>query len=342
MNTKFINAILKKIINEDNELYIKKILKPEILLIFKHLDSEKKTRKNKSELLELIKSLCVYMGISSNLSLYILELYVLNYRENGDYKNITSDNFVDPKKMVGKGTSNSKANQYTIAMLPFKGSNLNGFWEKDVHGVEQYVVTSYKWYPIYIFKNEKWYEIVDSYSISTSRHISNSNPVSWSDKLSCNVFLLTSDEMSNLRSGVSHSKIMEDKLKKLKDFNSEIGKRKQNTKISVDDFGNHFNTKNYSVKYKVKSIDLESNKIATITVDVYDVIDRNPNAEPKNYLKDNIQNLTIKRVEDEIKMKVRSKLKKYVGVRYRPGLPDEDINHLENNTINFKFNHLKK
>ena len=34
MNTKFINAILKKIINEDNELYVKKILKPEILLIF--------------------------------------------------------------------------------------------------------------------------------------------------------------------------------------------------------------------------------------------------------------------------------------------------------------------
>ena len=53
MNTKFINAILKKIINEDNELYVKKILKPEILLIFKHLNSEKKTRKNK-------KSLCLY------------------------------------------------------------------------------------------------------------------------------------------------------------------------------------------------------------------------------------------------------------------------------------------
>jgi hypothetical protein len=40
--------------------------------------------------------------------------------------------------MKGKGTSNPKASQYTIAQLPFKGSNLEGYWSEDRNGKPYY------------------------------------------------------------------------------------------------------------------------------------------------------------------------------------------------------------
>ncbi len=38
---------------------------------------------------------------------------------------------------------------------------------------------SYGWYPIFVYKKGIWYQIVDSYSSSTGRQISNSNPNHW-------------------------------------------------------------------------------------------------------------------------------------------------------------------
>ena len=172
-----------KILEQSTEPSLKVISK-----LFKLLDEEKKKNRTRASLLEAIKKFAPYIGIPKGFEQYILELYVLNFRKDGDYSNLTKENFVDPRKQSGKVVSNPKAQLYTVAQLPFRGSNMEGYWTEDPKGVPYYKVTSYGWYPIYIFKDDKWYEVTQNYSSSTARQKSNSNPVSWGDDTFDNVF----------------------------------------------------------------------------------------------------------------------------------------------------------
>lgn len=108
-----------------------KIIEPRIVKLFRFLNEEKKTKKTRAQLLDVIKGLTDYMNLPKGHELYLLELYLLNYRKDGDYSSITKENFVDPREMKGKTTPNTQADLYTVAQLPFKGSNLEGHWSKD-------------------------------------------------------------------------------------------------------------------------------------------------------------------------------------------------------------------
>ena len=216
-----------------SEIQFKKLLEqskePSMTLIeklFKLLNEEKKKHKTRAALIEVIKNFSKYVDIPEEYSLYLLELYLLNYNKDGDYSNLTKGNFIDPRTMKGKTTPNTKANLYTIAKMPFKGSNLEGYWDKDWNGNPYYKVVSYRWYPIYIYKDNKWYEVTKRYSSSTSKQMSNANPVEWSDYLISTVYTLTQDEMKMLEQGKSHDEIMKSKLEKLKSFEPELSKRK--------------------------------------------------------------------------------------------------------------------
>jgi hypothetical protein len=201
-----------------------------ITKLFKLLDVEKKKNRTRASLLEAIKKFAPYMGIPNGFELYILELYALNFRKDGDYSDLTKENFVDPRKQSGKVVSNPKAQQYTIAQLPFRGSNMEGYWTEDPKGVPYYKVTSYGWYPIYIFKDDKWYEVTQNYSSSTARQKSNANPVLWSDDTFDSVYTLTPDEMKLLERGYSHEEIMKNKVRKLKTIEPYLKKRKKTAK----------------------------------------------------------------------------------------------------------------
>ena len=333
MNMEYIisESQLKKILEQSNEPSLAIITK-----LFKMLNDEKKKHKTRAALIEVIKGYTPYLNIPEKYSLYLLELYLLNYRKDGNYSNLTKDNFVDPRKMKGKVTSNPKAGQYTIAQLPFKGSNLEGYWSEDRNGKPYYKVVSYGWYPIYIYKDDKWYEITSRYSSSTSKQIGHANPVSWSNYLDSEVYTLTNDEMAMLEKGKSHEEIMQSKLKKLKSIEPEVSKRKK----IVRTWGDYQrDTPQTNIKFKINSIDLDGDK-AIVTVDVYDVVKR-VNGKgvdtPENYLKGELPNVTTKTVENQIILKMRGELKDYIGTRFR--YTDEIPTGTK---IEFKFNHLKK
>ena len=327
-----------------SEIQFKKLLEqskePSMTLIeklFKLLNEEKKKHKTRAALIEVIKNFSKYVDIPEEYSLYLLELYLLNYNKDGDYSNLTKGNFIDPRTMKGKTTPNTKANLYTIAQMPFKGSNLEGYWDKDWNGKPYYKVVSYRWYPIYIYKDNKWYEVTKRYSSSTSKQMSNANPVEWSDYLINTVYTLTQDEMKMLEQGKSHDEIMKSKLEKLKSFEPELSKRKK-TAQTYSWMGDQEVT-NTNIKFKVKSVDIEDDK-AIVTVDVYDVIKREGNKSvptPQNYLKGEIPNITPEKVENRIKIKLRDELKDYIGSRfkYTDEIPPET-------KIDFRFNHIKK
>lgn len=315
-------------------------VEPFIAKLFKVLNEEKKKHKTRKALLEVIKSLSPYMGIPEGYELYLLELYLLNYREDGNYKNLSKENFVDPRKMKGKVTPNTKSDLYTIAKLPFRGSNLEGYWSKDNKGVPYYIVKSYRWYPIFIFKENQWYQIVDTYSSSTSKQISNANPVAWNDDIYSNVYLVTKDEMEDLQRDSNFEDIRKKKLEKLKNAETEFkNKRMRSAKnYSWYDDENRRST-DVNVKFKINSIDTEGDK-AVVNVDIYDVVKRVNGVgvkTPENYLEGELVGINKDKVEKTVEKKLKSDFNKYIGPRFR-----YNENLPEGSNLIFNFNHLKK
>lgn len=309
--------------------------------LFKLLNEEKKKNRTRASLLEAIENFSKYLGIPKGYSQYILELYVLNFRKDGNYSNLTKENFIDPRKQKGKVVSNTKAKQYTIAQMPFRGSNLEGYWTTDPNRVPYYKVSSYGWYPIYIFKDDKWYEVTQAYSSSTGRQMSNSNPVEWSSDNFDNLYTLTPEEMKLIERGYSHEAVMKNKVDKLKTIEPDLTKRKKTAK--THGYRHHQDQEDYvpntNIKFQVKNIDVEGDN-AIVNIDVYDVVNREDGRQvdtPQNYLKGEIPNLNQSKVEDAIKIKMRGELKDYIGKRFR-WIPENP----KGAKIEFRFNHLKQ
>jgi hypothetical protein len=68
-------------------------------------------------------------------------------------------------------TSNNRGRELVQNKIPFKGSNTHANYVKDV-----YVVYSYNWYPIFVFKDGQWFENENRYSSSTAKQMSQLRP----------------------------------------------------------------------------------------------------------------------------------------------------------------------
>ena len=84
--------------NEDFEIASDKV----IVRLFKLFNEYKKTAKTKKELLNIIKEYLPLFGIRKEYATYMLELYLLNYREDGDYSGLTKETFIDPRNKRGQ------------------------------------------------------------------------------------------------------------------------------------------------------------------------------------------------------------------------------------------------
>lgn len=314
---------------------------PIVVKLFNLIGQKKKESKNRDELLEVIRLYSKYLGIPKGVEQFLLEAYMLNYRKDGDYSNLTKENFIDPRGLKGKKTSNKSASFYTAAQLPFEGSNLSGKWRKDPNGVPQYVVSSYSWYPILIFKDDKWYEVFERYSSSTGKHIGNASPTRYDDELSDMVYLLTKDEMMMIINGSSHEDVMNEKVKKIKRKEPELQKSraKLSTVSRMYDYDIDDYLPGFKIKFKINSVNVEDN-IANVIVDIIDVFrleGRKSIPTPENYLKGEMGNITKEIVEKRVEKELNSKLREFIGksTGYFDELP-------EGSKIKYTFNHLKK
>jgi hypothetical protein len=310
-----------------------------ILKIFSILDKEKKQKKTKKELMSVLDNLAPYLNIPEGFSLYLLELYLLNYRKDGDYSNLTRETVIDPRSQRGKTTSNTKAWMYAKAQLPFKGSNLEGYWSNDLKGNNVYIVKSYRWYPIYIFRDGQWYETLEKYSSSTSRQMSNANPVEWSNELQDEVIMLTQKEMNDVLKGLSKEEIIRNKMETLKSKEPELKSKRVTTVKPWTGFWQDNPVTPISIKYKINSVNIEGDK-AVVVVDILDVMERVGQKSiptPENYRKGEIPGITEKYVEEKLRPKLHSSFEQYIGPRFTH---DEELSDIHN--IKFKFNHLKQ
>lgn len=196
------NNIIKKIIREyfDNDKD-EKLLSSQEIRLFKVLNTKKHELGTKGDIIEFITMMLKLMGKPGHRASFYYEVYTQNYRPEGDYENLTKETFKDYRGFKQKRTPNNTAWEYSTATIPFKGSNIEGFWDDNTKGEWYYVVQSWGWYPVFLYKNDQWYTVDDTYSSSTSKQMSQSRPRIYFDQLNSEVVSVTKDEMKSLING---------------------------------------------------------------------------------------------------------------------------------------------
>ena len=191
--------LIRRILKEQSE---NPLNKREILL-FKYLNDNRKGIKDKKDLIELIKNSLGYFGFPISDATMYYEIYTANFRPEGDYQNITKETFKDYKQYQKQKTGNKSAYEYASGKIPFIGSNVEGEWGVNKNNEWYYVVKSYGWYPIFLFINNQWYRTLDTYSSTTRKHISQSDPGRYNSELDANVIAVSRVEIEKLMDGNS-------------------------------------------------------------------------------------------------------------------------------------------
>ena len=155
--------------------------------ILKNLNSRDFTPKTRRS--TILSYLNDDLGLSSKESMELYFLFLHNYKTNGDYENLDKIKRTDlDSHSKSIRTSNVTARDLVTHRVPFTGSNTHGGFESG----NVYVVRSYRWYPIFVYKDGQWYENSSGYSMSTKKQMSQLRP-SKSDTIK-----LTIDELFNL------------------------------------------------------------------------------------------------------------------------------------------------
>ena len=233
--------------------------------IFNLLNREKQNLKSKGEITEYLKKVLGYLGYDKGDSMYYYYLYSLNYRPDGRYEEI--------KKGEEKSLSDIKAGKianYTMSTfakgkIPFKGNNVEGFWETDPKGVKQFVITSYGWYPIYIFKDKFWYQVSEPFSKSTSKQMGQTRI--WGD----NRYVLEPQQMNQLRNGVDINKIQDSIFDGFYDFLKSSYEGRNYIFITGTNPLRQFGYPTDKVRFKIRLDSIEKNDKIIFNLDVLEV-----------------------------------------------------------------------
>jgi ABC-type dipeptide/oligopeptide/nickel transport system ATPase component len=310
------------------------------IMLFKYINSKKKEAKTKPKLMELITTTLKSMGLEPSLAAFYYEMFALNYREDGDYENLTHENFKGVKEFRSRTIPNTKAWEFTIAKMPFKGSNMDARWNTDSNGVDYYAVYSYSWYPIYLFKQGVWYEVTRRYSSSTGRQMSNANPVKYDSNIGKEVVLVTQDEMKQLERSATIDDIMKNKVKSAVKNKEQLISKKPKNVGSVSYWGDNedANAMGFKVKFKVSDVREDDGKIV-VDVNVMEVNRKEGNKAiktPENYTKGELPGVTKERVEKNIIRVIQSDFTNYVGKAQPWGKNVEDRSNVKFNFIHEK------
>jgi len=194
------DQLILKIIKEETS---GGVLSPMEIRLFKFVNKFKKELGTSTKMREFFRNSLKTFNLPESDAGYYHELYTLNYRPEGDYENLTRSNLKDPKLFsTQKRTSNTQARSFTQDKLPFKGSNLEGFWKQTQDNEWAYIVNSYGWYTIYVFKYNRWFEVDNTYSSSTSRQMRHADPVRWSEDLNQQAIIVSSEEIKKVVRGL--------------------------------------------------------------------------------------------------------------------------------------------
>jgi hypothetical protein len=95
------------------------------------------------------------------------QLFLNNFKSDIEYGDL--NRAVNTDKKIK--SANNSARDLVSSKIPFKGSNTHAEYVGNT-----YVVYSYNWYPIFVFKDGQWFESESRYSISTAKQMSQLRP----------------------------------------------------------------------------------------------------------------------------------------------------------------------
>ena len=194
-----LHSIIKKVLLE--EVADKAFTKREVIF-FKFINEYKESANPTSQQInKFIQSNASSFGFKLDDFFELYNRYTQNYREDGNYEDTKTSELKQVHNLKAKKVTNSNASERVSELLPFKGSNLEGRWEQDGKSDWAYVVLSYGWYPIYIYKYKKWFEVSGSYSSSTGKQMNNTRPTRWNSKIGKEMLICSKDEMTEIRRG---------------------------------------------------------------------------------------------------------------------------------------------
>ena len=190
--------LIRRILKEEQEA---PVLNKKEILLFKYINDNKQNAGTKNEMIKFIQEMLRYFGIPINEATMYYEIYTANFRPDGDYENLTKENFKDYRQFKQRKVANNSAYEYATAKMPFKGSNVEGQWNVNNNNDWYYVIQSYGYYPVFLFINNQWYRTLDTYSPSTKKQMSQVNPVKYDSNLKSDVVSVTKGEMERLMDG---------------------------------------------------------------------------------------------------------------------------------------------
>jgi hypothetical protein len=158
---KIIKKIIKEEINQKKDKFQKKVLE---LLTQEGYDGAVSYEK-------VISFLNTQLGVKGMEAFELYQLLKDNWRDINKEKLVRTD--ITKRKLR---TSNTKGRNLVLNKIPFKGSNTHGEYVKG-----SYVVFSYDWYPIFVFKDGQWFENEEGYSMSTKKQMSQLRPYGQGD-----------------------------------------------------------------------------------------------------------------------------------------------------------------
>jgi hypothetical protein len=261
--------------------------------LFKSLNRNKEKLGTKKDYQSFISRYLQASGMDPREALYYYYVYSSNYRPDGQYDEIKKGEQKIPAfDDKAKRTSNVKMGEFAQNKIPFKGNNVEGFWEKDLYGEPQYVITSYNWYPIYIFKEGKWYKVSESYSSSTGKQMGQTG-------IYKNNTYMTAKEMAELRKGKDVSEIFKGKQENLTSELKKLlmGRQYQFATVYITPAAQVENLPRgeYRIKFSLNFIDKIGND-TVIDIDILEVALKDYQGQIVNRYSSNMLNDDIKQL----------------------------------------------
>jgi hypothetical protein len=235
--------LIKRILKEQQE---EPVLSKKEILLFKFINDNKQKSGTKSEIIQLIKEMLGYFGFSQSDATMYYEIYTANFRPNGDYQNLTKENFKDYREFKQRKVTNNTAYDYATAKMPFKASNIEGQWNVNSNNDWYYVIESYGWYPVFLFINDQWYRTLDTYSSSTRKQMSQVDPLKYDSNLRANVMGVTKGEMERLIDG--RYDVNRVKSDRVTSFVIHKGNKLNQSKLISGGYGDNAHRVNFMIK----------------------------------------------------------------------------------------------
>lgn len=118
---------------------------------------------------KILNYLNTVMGVVGMEAFELLQIFINNVGRVSSDPLIRKD--ITDRKVR---TANIRARDLVINRIPFKGNNTHAEYRNGA-----YVVFSYDWYPVFVYKDGQWFENEDGYSMSTKKQMSQMRPMNF-------------------------------------------------------------------------------------------------------------------------------------------------------------------